>query len=331
MVGSVNRASADAATHAGRTEPEKTVGVAPAAASARTPASRHEGPKIQPPTLRGLASVDHEQLGRPHPRPLTHELKDSPAAGTLPATTSGPLPRLMRATAPSATAPASSLAGMANDRGPNDVIGLPAGTRLFRGDDNFRPGARGAYQAQFFLLDEKVTSAYGAIKLGFSLNQDVRLLHLSANVEGFRHWLESERPADLPLLYRHYGYPEPGADPTAPRRRDSVGEKDRAMLACIRQYGESRGYHGYLIDSMQNADHARPDFHREVGLWDPALVSAPILLSGQSPKEIERLNENAGGIRRSVEMRRKRAAHAMAEREVRPTDPGPAAKRLAFD
>jgi hypothetical protein len=216
----------------------------------------------------------------------------------------------------------------------NDVSLMSAGTRLFRGDDQYQPSRRGAYRSQFFLMDETKTSIYGELKLEFTLKHSVTLLRLDQNVEEFRQWLAEHRPDGLAILHDNYGYPREG-DERQPRLRHSVADQDRTMLACIRQYSEARraegqqGYDGYRTEPMTSVDLARGDFHGEIGLCNGALVSLPTLLSGQPDEEINYRNQSAVLSNHTDQLRRKRAERRARNDEQ--TDDERAPKRLRFD
>ncbi len=192
----------------------------------------------------------------------------------------------------------------------NDVVTLPEGTVLYRGDDRYDP-KQATYEAQFYLRDQLNTKNYGQIVLSFELTQPIELLALDQNVEGFKNWLAQNDTESLNILHNHFGYPKELSQASTHKRvRDSVGNKDRALLNSIKQYAAQHGFKGYYIQQMAHADAGRGDFHGEVAIYDSTFVSNPRLISGQNKDEIRDLNQAAKLKQLEPQKKRKRISQA---------------------
>lgn len=68
----------------------------------------------------------------------------------------------------------------------NDIHKFPKGLVTYRGDNSYSPQHAKSYCAQFFTLEKEIAeSQYGKLVLKFKLKQDIRLLRLDKNAEGF--------------------------------------------------------------------------------------------------------------------------------------------------
>lgn len=128
----------------------------------------------------------------------------------------------------------------------NDIHKFPKGLVTYRGDNSYSPQHAKSYCAQFFTLEKEIAeSQYGKLVLKFKLKQDIRLLRLDKNAEGFHDWLKKTdqfTDNDKNILYQNFGYPKThqinGNPNEQPRSRESVGDKDRTMLNMIQAYSE---------------------------------------------------------------------------------------------
>lgn len=194
----------------------------------------------------------------------------------------------------------------------NDIHKFPKGLVTYRGDNSYSPQHAKSYCAQFFTLEKEIAeSQYGKLVLKFKLKQDIRLLRLDKNAEGFHDWLKKTdqfTDNDKNILYQNFGYPKThqinGNPNEQPRSRESVGDKDRTMLNMIQAYSEKtkQKIDGYYNSTMPNAalggnlkseNGATPLFHAELAVFDGSVFGEPTPLADYATDQYKHLNEDA--------------------------------------
>ena len=197
----------------------------------------------------------------------------------------------------------------------NDVQTFKQGQLIYRADDLYNDSRQNDYKAKFFALNkEAATNNYGTVQLQFELLQDVKLLRLDQNVDGFKTWLDnSGKPeADKNILHKNFGYPKAEA-PNAERKRNSVGDADRTMLEMIQNYAKEtkQEIHGYYNDLMIKDDRVNSEsgpskFHAEIALFDQTVFSKPNRIDHLTAVQVKELNAQAQANAESRELRQKK-------------------------
>lgn len=236
----------------------------------------------------------------------------------------------------------------------NDIHKFPKGLVTYRGDNSYNPRSSTSYSAQFFTLEREIAeSQYGELVLKFELNQDIRLLRLDQNSEGFHDWLKKTdqfTDNDKNILYQNFGYPKTHQiscnSNERPRSRDSVGDKDRTMLNMIQAYSKEtrQKINGYYNSTMANAslggnfkseNGSTPLFHAELAVFDGSVFGEPKSAAQYTPNQYTNWNQQAKLIALQKEMKtnkkRPRTVYEPQTQTSNATDNTTRTRRISLD